>query len=138
MKLLLDANVLLDVALDRAEFVADSKRVLLWCQDQPGSAVIAWHTISNVYYILRGARSDSVARRFILELLQFAEIAGGDSEAVQRALALPMKDFEDALQVIAAVVSHVRWIVTRNAPDFRGSPLPALTPADFVHRVFSP
>lgn len=134
MKVVVDANVLLDVALDRREFVTESKEVVVWCQQTAGSAMMAWHTVSNVYYVLRGARNDGFARRFISDMLQFGGIAGGDAEAVRRALSLAMGDFEDALQVAAAIAAHAQWIITRNVADYRGSPLPAITPRDFVRR----
>lgn len=134
MKILVDANVLLDVALDRPEFVSESKQVVGWCQESAGSAVIAWHTVSNLYYVLRGARNDTFARRFISDILRFASVAGGHTEGVRQALALTMNDFEDALQVAAAMSAHVEWIVTRNAGDYRRSPLPALAPKDFIKR----
>lgn len=137
MKILVDANVLLDVALDRGEFVRESKEVVAWCQETAGSAMMAWHTVSNVYYVLRGARNDSFARRFISDMLRFGDIAGGDAEAVRRALTLALSDFEDALQVAAAMSAQAQWIVTRNAADYRGSPLPAITPRDFIRRFLS-
>ncbi len=133
----MDANVLLDVALDRREFVTESNQVLAWCQETAGSAMLAWHTVSNIYYVLRGARNDSFARRFISDMLRFADITGGDAEAVRRALALAMSDFEDALQVAVAISAHAQWIVTRNATDYRGSLLPAITPRDFNRRFIS-
>ncbi len=134
MKILVDANVLLDVALDRPEFAAHSKQVVVWCQQSAGAALIAWHTVSNIYYVLRGARNDTFARRFISDMLRFADVAGGHTEGVRQALALAMNDFEDALQVAAAISARVEWIVTRNAGDYRNSPLPALTPQAFVKR----
>ncbi len=134
MKILVDANVLLDVALDRPEFVTESKQVVAWCQDSAGSAMIAWHTVSNIYYVLRGARNDTFARRFISDMLRFAGVAGGHTEGVRQALALTMNDFEDALQVAAAMSAHVEMIVTRNAGDFRNAPLPAVAPKDFINR----
>ncbi len=134
MKILVDANVLLDVALDRPDFVTDSKQVVAWCQASAGSAVIAWPTVSNIYYVLRGARNDTIARRFISDMLQFAGVAGGHTEGVRQALALTMSDFEDALQVVAAMSAHAEWIVTRNAGDYRNSPLPAVAPKDFIKR----
>ncbi len=134
MKVLLDTNVLLDVALERGEFVSESKEVLAWLQASVGSAMMAWHTVSNVYYVLRGARNDSFARRFIFDMLRLAGVAGGDAATVQAALALPMSDFEDALQVAAAMSAQAQWIVTRNVTDFRNSPLPAITPRNFVRR----
>lgn len=134
---MVDASILLDVALDRAEFVSESRQVVAWCQEAAGSAVVAWHTVSNVYYVLRGARNDTFARRFISDMLRFGDIAGGDAEGVRQALALAMSDFEDALQVAAAMSAHAQWVVTRNAADYRGSPLPAITPRDFIRRFIA-
>lgn len=46
-----------------------------------------------------------------------------------------MSDFEDALQVAAALAANADFIVTRNLQDFRRSPLPALTPPQFLQKV---
>lgn len=135
MKLSLDADVLLDVALDRSPFADESDAVLQWCQEAPQSALIAWHTVSNVYYLLRAARSDVKARNFIADMLRFAVVASGGTDAVQHALTLPMNDFEDALQVAAAVAGNAEFIVTRNSSHYRRSPLPALTPREFLSKI---
>lgn len=135
MKLLLDADVLLDTALHREPFAADSDRVIQWCQETPHAALVAWHSLSNLYYLLRPSRADAGARGFIADLLRFAVVASGGSEAVRRALSLPLRDFEDALQVAAAISGGADFIVTRNLRDFGRSPLPAMTPSDFLRKV---
>jgi hypothetical protein len=55
-----------------------------------------------------------------------------------RALNLPIDDFEDALQVAFAEANALDVIVTRNVTDFGGSPVPALTPEEFLSRHASP
>jgi hypothetical protein len=45
-----------------------------------------------------------------------------------------MSDFEDALQVSAAQACGADYIITRNGRDFVQSPLPALSPDDFLTR----
>jgi hypothetical protein len=75
VKLLLDADVLLDVALNREQFAPDSHAVVKWCHERPGAAVAAWHTISNVYYVLRPAQGNVTARKFISDLLAFCDVA---------------------------------------------------------------
>ncbi|HMJ06945.1 MAG TPA: PIN domain-containing protein [Chthoniobacterales bacterium] len=134
MRLLLDTDVLLDVAMAREPFGPDSRSVLHWCHDSPHSAVLAWHTVANLYYLIAGARNDGVARQFISGLLDFSEIASTGKAAVRHALTLRMRDFEDALQVAAALSADVQFIVTRNLSDYRGSPLPAITPREFIKR----
>ncbi len=134
MKILLDTDVLLDIALDRKPFYEESRAVSDWCQSRPESALIAWHTVSNLYYLLRGARSDQNARNFLVEMLRFAVVLGGGTAEVQRALSLAMNDFEDALQVAAGLFGGADYIVTRNAAHYRASPLPALNPGIFLSR----
>ena len=46
-----------------------------------------------------------------------------------------MRDFEDGLQAVAAEAVGAQVIVTRNTADFRRSPIPAVTPAEFLRRV---
>lgn len=68
-------------------------------------------------------------------LLSSMGVASLDGEVLQRALALPIADFEDACQVAAADRAGVEAIVTRNVSDFQGSPVPLLTPVQLVARL---
>lgn len=135
MKLLLDANVLLDTALRRQPFAVDSDRVVIWCQENPHSALIAWHSVANLYYFLRAAWTDAKARGFIDDLLLFAIVPESGSMAVRQALTLPMSDFEDALQVAVGLTGGADYIITRDIRDFRRSPLQAMTPAQFLREI---
>ena len=71
MKVLVDTNVLLDVAQDRVQHRVESEAVLKWCEDHPGQSFIAWHTISNLYFIIG---EDRIAREFIADVLKIFEI----------------------------------------------------------------
>ena len=66
------------------------------------SAHIAWHTVSNLYYIVAPSHGGVSTRDFIVELTRFVKVAATNTEAVRYAAELPMMDFEDALQVAAA------------------------------------
>ena len=138
MKLLLDADVLLDVALDREPFVDQSSAVGQWCQQMPGSAMVAWPTISNIYYMMHIVRGDATTREFIADLLHFADVSSGGTQAVRQALTMKMSDFEDALQVAAAMAGQANFIVTRNLADYRGSIVPLIKPQDFLSRFSTP
>ncbi len=89
-------------------------------------ACIAWHSVSNVYYIIRPLRGSTNARGFILELTRFVNVAITDTQGIRYAAGLPMPDFEDAMQVAAARASGARLIVTRNLRDYAQSPIPAV------------
>jgi predicted nucleic acid-binding protein len=130
MKVLLDTDLLLDVALHRAEFWADSAAVLRWAESNPGRAAVAWHSLANLSYLLRPD-----ARPFIRELLEFVDVPMVGTEAAMQAIGFPMNDFEDALQAAAALAFGARCIVTRNNADYRRSPVPAISPAEFIKEV---
>ena len=130
MRVLLDTDILLDVALRRTRFLADSAAVLQWAESEPGQAAVAWHSLSNVSYLLRPD-----ARPFIRDLLEFVDVPPTGADAAKHAVGFPMKDFEDALQAAAALVFGAAYIVTRNAVHYRRSPVPAISPLEFVAEV---
>ena len=132
MRILIDTNVILDFALGREPFFADSTQVLRWAQDNPGEAAVAWHSLSNLAYIMSGD-----VRSFLQDLLSYMDVPSvGASDALQ-ALDFPMSDIEDAMQAAAALAFGAEWIVTRNERDFRDSPVSALSPTQFLTRVLS-
>ncbi len=130
MKILIDTDILLDVALRRAEFFGDSAAVLSWAEANPGQAAVAWHSLSNLAYLVKPD-----ARTFIADLLDFIEVAPVSTSDMRAALGLPMKDMEDAMQVASALSFGARHLVTRNLPDYRRSAVPALAPKAFLALV---
>ncbi|MBC2595643.1 PIN domain-containing protein [Ruficoccus amylovorans] len=126
MRILVDTDVLLDVALAREAFVEASAAVLQWVDDG-GEAAIAWHSIANCSYLLK-----SGGRNFLEMLLNLVEVAPVASDEARRALALPMSDLEDAMQASAALAWKADYIITRNLPDYRNSPVKAITPTAFL------
>ena len=75
-------------------------------------------------------------REFIAELTRFVSVATTDTESVRYATALPMADFEDAIQVAAARACGARHIVTRNVADYERSPIRAISPQDSLSELF--
>jgi len=130
MKLLLDTDVLLDVALGREKFLEDSARVLAWAEGQPGQVAVAWHSLSNLAYLVRPD-----ARGFLRDLLRFAEVAPTGTNSAIQAIGFPMADFEAALQAAAALAFGARYIVTRNLPHYKKSPVPAITPGQILRKL---
>ncbi len=134
--ILIDTDVLIDVALDREPFSDAAAELLDRLQTGPKRAFVAWHTLSNFYYLVAPSRGGSDARAFITELTRFVAVAESGTSAIGFAAALQMTDFEDAMQVAAARACGARFVVTRNARDFRRSPIPAITPAAALDTLF--
>ncbi len=134
--MLLDTDVLIDVALDRSPHADPAVELLDRIEHGPTQAFIAWHTVSNFYYLVASSRGGLSTRDFIVELTRFVAVAVTDTEAVRYAAALPMADFEDALQVAAARACGAQHIVTRNVKDYGRSPIPAITPQEALSGLF--
>ena len=134
--MLLDTDVLIDVALDRRPHSDLASEILDRLERGYRKAFIAWHSVSNFYYVVSPSRGEITARDFILELTRFVEVAETGTEAIRYAAALPMTDFEDAMQVAAADACGARYIVTRNMKHFRRSPIPAISPEDALGKLF--
>ena len=126
--ILLDTDVLLDVALDRTPHADAAAELLDHLERAPRSAFVAWHTISNFYYLVSPARGKLGARQFLVDLTRFVMVAPSDTDALRFAASLPLPDFENALQVAAARACGASVIATRNTRDYRRSPIPARTP----------
>jgi PIN domain len=130
--LLIDINVLLDVALLGPGAPA-SARLLGQCGRQH-EGWLAWHSVATLAYLIERQQSAISAREFIRGMLVWADVAKTGRPDALAALELPMQDFEDALQVAAAVACGAQFIITRNVRDFKGSPVPALAPEAFLRK----
>lgn len=128
MRVLIDSDVLLDVALAREGQVTASAAVLEWAESG-GAAAVAWHSLTNCSYLLKGGRP------FLKKLLEIVEVAPVATVDALSALRLPMSDVEDAFQAASALSWKADFIITRNLPDYRKSPVPAISPVDFLKRI---
>ncbi len=126
--ILLDTEVLIDIALDRNPYSEPASDLLDSIERGAESACIAWHSISNLYYLVSPDRGGLGTREFIIALTRFVEVATTNTESIRYAAELPMADFEDAMQVAAARACGARYIVTRNIRDYVRSPIPAISP----------
>ena len=132
MRLLLDINILLDVAFQRPGEPATSQ-VIARC-GREHDAWLAWHSVATLAYLIERQHSAAQARDFVRSLLVWADVAVTQRSDAQQALDWPLPDYEDALQAAAAMACGAQIIVTRNVRDFKGSPVPAMTPEVFIQQ----
>ena len=133
--ILLDTDVLIDVALDREPHAAAAAALLERVELGAERAAVAWHSLSNLYYLVEPARGDAGTGEFIVELVAFVSVAVTDTDSIRYAAGLPMDDFEDAMQVAAARACGARYVVTRNLRDYERSPIPAVGPQQLLSEL---
>ena len=135
MRLLLDINILLDVAFQRPGEPATAQ-IIARC-GREHEAWLAWHSVATLAYLIERQDSAAQARDFVRGLLGWVDVAVTQRSDAQRALDWPMPDYEDALQAAAAVACGAQIIITRNVRDFKGSPVAAMTPEGFIQQHMS-
>ena len=135
MKLLIDANILLDVLQNRETFVWASSMVWKLCETEQAKGYISALTFANLVYIMRkemdAQRIEEVLHMLSL-IFEFAELNDSD---LFRAAALQWPDFEDAVQSVTAERIHADYIITRNVRDFSRSKVIAFTPDELLARL---
>ena len=135
MKVLFDVNVVIDVLQRRPDFFDNSYAVLRLAAEDQIEGYVAAGSIADIYYILRRAGLEpSEVRTALAQLIQIVELADTTAADVNEALLSPMADVEDAVLAACAKRLEATWIVTRNEDDFAASPVPAISPAQFLSR----
>ena len=131
-RVLFDSDVLLDVLAQRQPFVVASAQALNTVTQARVEGYVSGHAVTNIFYILRRQVGSEAARELLSRLLQHLQVANVTDEVIRAALQSSMTDFEDAVTSEAANAAGLEVIVTRNAPDFVGSVIPALLPEEFL------
>ena len=134
MKVLLDTDVIIDVAIDRQPHAEYSAIIIDLAESFRIDAYIAWHSIANFYYLVSAASGDKKTRLFIKELLQITAVAETTTSDAIFALDAHLRDFEDALQLAAARKCSAEYIITPNIKHYRNSIIPAITPQQFIQK----
>jgi predicted nucleic acid-binding protein len=132
MKICFDSNVAIDILGESPDFFP-SYIVYDVVTIRDFEALIPMFTTTDIAYILRRRYLNSQdTKAAIKHLLEMFDIMDGHPQDCIKAINSDMDDYEDALIAFAAERNGVDFIVTRNKKDFRHSPVPALTPEEFV------
>jgi predicted nucleic acid-binding protein len=138
VKVLIDTNIIVDIALDRDPFFAQSEQIVRLAETGQIEGYISASTFSDLYYIVRKARGKDWTLQFLQQMAGICQIATVDRAVVAMALTLGFRDFEDAIQYSTAVVNRLDAVVTRNPQDFADVALPIMTPDILIQAIDSP
>ncbi len=135
MKILIDTNVIVDVALEREPYLVDSEQVLLFVEQDEVEGYISASTFSDLYYIIRRQKSREWTFDFLSRLFTYCEIATVNEAAIRMALTANFRDLEDAIQYATAAVNELEAIVTRNPDDFPVTTPRIMTPNQLIQEL---
>jgi predicted nucleic acid-binding protein len=132
IKVLFDLNIILDVLQEREPFYDVAAQLLAHAETGKIQGFIAPHSLTTLFYLIQKDQSAAHAKVTITNLLQILKIATIDQSTIEQALSLSYKDFEDAVQMMAAVQCKADYLVTRNVKDFQPPPLSVIQPSELL------
>ncbi len=132
MVVLIDTNIIIDFLLTREPFYQASSEVITRCANRELIGYIAFHSIPNLWYILRKI-PDGKRREWLSDICCFLRVTGASHEEVVRAINMKeFQNFEDCLQERCASGVDASYIITRNVDDYIHSETPAILPTEFL------
>ena len=79
--------------------------------------------------------NDKTSRETLNKLFTLFDVLDTSGIDCRKAVPSPVSDFEDAVMIETALRSEVDFVVTRNTEDFAQSPVPVLSPKDFLEKL---
>ena len=134
MVLLIDANILLDVLMNRQEFVTDSSMIWKLCETEQAKDIFRADLCKYNVYNEKTVNTRKIEEVFhklnlIFEFTDFSPMI------LEKSVNMKWPDFEDAVQSATAEAIHADYIVTRNIKDFVKSKVVAFTPGELLARL---
>ena len=143
MKIIFDTNIILDVLLNREQFVKQSALLVSAVENNHIEGYLCATTITTLDYLISKNSSRDRARTEIGKLLSLFTIAEVNSRVLEMAVHSKFKNFEDAVQYYSAECSSTNGLVTRNSKDFKSAELPVYSPDELwkiisIHQIKHP
>ena len=133
MRVFIDANIIIDVLLNRPEFYEDASNVLNICRKH--KPALAPHTVSNIFFVARKNFTEKERKATLLKILEYIDIIPtGKYQVVQALKNDDIDDFEDALQLECAREFNADFIVSRDTAGFACSDIEVISPKEFAKR----
>lgn len=134
MRLLIDANIILDVLQKREPHYTDSSIVWKICETGQAEGFISSLTVANLVYVMRKELDVEQIEDVITRLKLIFHIADFTGSDLTKAAEMKWSDFEDAIQSAIAERIQADFIITRNVRDYLKSKVMAFTPSEFIAR----
>jgi len=134
MKVFIDANVLIDIVVEREAFYKSAFNFISLCLERNIEMVTNSVCIANTYYIgYKLIRDKDVLHKKLENLTDICPIVLMDHNQVKSTLRNSYSDFEDALHNTCAIVANCSHIVTRDKSGFSHSAMNIMTPKEYLN-----
>ncbi len=132
-KVFVDTNILIDLLADRRPFSKHAISLFAKAESKQVKLFTSSHAFVTTYYLLKKHIDEKDLREVLNSLLDYLTIVEINSDIIKKALKSKHKDFEDAVQIIAAgSVEKLDYIVTRNLKDYKNSGIEAISADELI------
>ncbi len=134
----LDADVILDVMLEREPFFDDSVEIFKLSLAGGVQLFATTSILLNVRYLCEREKGNQKANVMVKQLLPFFKICVTDKHHLEKAFSSNFTDIEDAVQYYSASSDKtIDFFVTRNIKDYKHADeaLQILTPSKFLQHI---
>ncbi len=135
MRVLLDTNVILDSMLQRTPWHVEADAILQAAARGKVTCAVTALSIANLFYVGRRIVGEGQARSDVRTCLAVFTILPMNRQTLIDADAYPGPDFEDNIQIAAAVAAGLDAIATRDPSGFSQSPVTILSPVKLSQRL---
>ncbi|MGZ3763260.1 MAG: type II toxin-antitoxin system VapC family toxin [Mucilaginibacter sp.] len=133
-RVFVDTNILIDLLADRPPFSKFAIELFDRAEKEQVKLFTSSHSFATTYYLLKKYIEETELRKILLSLLDFIELIPIDLDIVKKSLLSKRKDFEDAIQILAAnSLNSIDFIVTRNLKDFKDAGIIVLPPDELLN-----
>lgn len=138
MRILLDTNIILDIALKRKPHIENIRLILNNADQHRFEFYVTSISLADIHYVLSREVGKRKSLMFLKDWIAKVEVCLSDRQAVFSALHSGFKDFEDAVQYFSAVNSNLEVILTSNEKDFKlATQIEVLNPQQFVGKYLA-
>ncbi len=135
-RVFVDTNIIVDLIADRRPFSKFAIRLFSNAENRKVKLFTSSHSIATTHYLLKKYVDEKQLREILENLLDYLTVVAISQDVIKKGLKSKHKDFEDALQIIAAsTIDNLDCIVTRNIKDFKGSEIPVFSPDELSDRL---
>ena len=132
-----DANVLFDLLDEERSGHADAFRLMEAIEQSKCRPACSWHTLSILAYIGEKVFGTSETLEIIREIVRIFTIPQTGGPEALRAFEFLATDYEDAMQISAALAVDADFLVTSDSSGFSKSPINVCTAARCAEKLIA-
>ena len=135
MNLLLDTNVVIDYLGRKEPFFPAAQKIIAAGYFRDATLYAPVQSLKDAYFVLSHHIDQVRVQRAIVKLAEVVTFVAPTGDDAVRAARLEWPDYEDCLVALCAEKARADYLLTRDVKGFDRSPVPVMTPEDWLQMM---